>query len=136
MNLIVFKNRFCIAFPPFSTWKTKLHKSRLVANLLIGMNLGMITQRMLNWPSLNWAQDQCSSMWKIKLSKFMTVMTPSSWIKYNWNPDNDPISLILNATIWILMGVGEVNSFFLINIFQLPRDHAFNALRQVFFCLA
>ena len=98
------------------------------------MNLGMLTQRMLNWPSLNWAQD-FPWFFKLKLNKLAKVVTPSSWIEYDWNPDNDPFSLVLNAVIWIVMCVGEVNSFFLINIFQqLPRDHAFNIIQQVFFC--
>merc|ERR1719324_1766133 len=43
--------------------------------------------------------------------------------------------MLLNCCIWIIMGVGEVNSFFLINILQLPRDHHFNMLRQALLCL-
>lgn len=116
-------------------WWDSLILDWLVANLLIGMNLGMFTQKILNWPSLNWAQHHPLT-WKLKLAKLLTVMAPSSWIKYDWNPDNDPVSLILNSVIWVMMCMGEVNSFFLINIFQLPRDHAFNVFRQVFFCLA
>ena len=99
------------------------------------MNAGMLTHKLLNWPSLNWAQDY-PLMCKLKLPELATVLTPSSWIKYDWNPDNDPFSLVLNSVIWIIMCIGEVNSFFLINIFQLPRNHTFNIARQVFFCFA
>lgn len=46
------------------------------------------------------------------------------------------MTLLLNAVIWIVMMVGEVNSFFFINIVNLPRDHSFNVARQVLLCLA
>lgn len=95
------------------------------------MSLGALTQRLLRWPALNWSG---SPPWFFKL-KLVKLFTPSSWVEYNWNPKNDPVSLVLNAFIWIAMLVGEVNSFFLINLLQLPRDHLFNIFRQFFFCL-
>merc|ERR1712060_177632 len=61
--------------------------------------------------------------------------TPASWSEYAWNPAEDPVTLLLNAVIWIIMAIGEVNSFFLINIFHLPRNHPFNPARQVLMCL-
>ncbi|KAL7527970.1 hypothetical protein ACHAWF_002383 [Thalassiosira exigua] len=99
------------------------------------MTLGARTQKLLNWPVLNWSQGRPRTP-RRRLSKATAFLTPRSWREYDWNPDNDPVSLLLNSAIWIAMAIGEVNSFFLINIFQLPRDHAFNVLRQVFFCFA
>ena len=104
----------------------------LLANLCVGMTMGMITHRyLLRWPGLDWNQrSEIDSV-----SNLFSMLTPDTWRRFEWNPDNDPLSLLLNSAIWIAMLVGEINSFFLINIFQLPRDHAFNVLRQVFFCL-
>merc|ERR1712061_234524 len=101
----------------------------LIANTLIGMMLGKLTLRMLNVSNFDWAPDK---KWT---SQVIKVLTPSSWSEYSWNPSNDPVTSVLNATIWIIMAVGEVNSFFLINILHLPRNHPFNAARQALMCL-
>mmetsp|Transcript_25569 Transcript_25569/g.75393 ORF Transcript_25569/g.75393 Transcript_25569/m.75393 type:complete len:585 (+) Transcript_25569:2056-3810(+) len=112
-----------------------------VANLCIGMMLGILTHRyLLKWPDFDWAgrsrhgrrPEPGSGQWKAKVAD---LLAPRSWRVFDWNPENDPVSLVLNSTIWIAMMIGEINSFFLINIFQLPRDHIFNVVRQVFFCL-
>lgn len=116
-----------------------------VANLCIGMMLGIFTHRyLLKWPDLDWADSSQHGRRptpgpkpkpRQQKAKVADLLTPRSWRTFDWNPDNDPVSLVLNSIIWIAMMFGEINSFFLINIFQLPRDHTFNVARQVFFCL-
>jgi len=68
-------------------------------------------------------------------TRLFLKFTPDRWGEFQWNPANDPITMVLNSIIWMVMAVGEVNTFFLINILHLPRDHPFNATRQAFLCL-
>lgn len=134
-------------------WWDSIGLDWLIANTCVGMTLGVLTHRyLLRWPNLDW--NQCLEVRKHRLSwhrseegtnvsndsgwrlasKLGNALTPASWRRFDWNPDNDPVSIVLNSAIWIAMLIGEINSFFLINILQLPRDHAFNMLRQAFFC--
>lgn len=87
---------------------------------IIGMTLGYLTLRL--W-------------WKLESSGWLTRripkrLTPYSWPEYEWNSGNDPFGVILNSVVWVIMLVGELNTFFLMNMFQIGRDHPFNILRQ------
>eukprot|EP00931_Biecheleriopsis_adriatica_P008553 TRINITY_DN10970_c0_g1_i1.p1 TRINITY_DN10970_c0_g1~~TRINITY_DN10970_c0_g1_i1.p1 ORF type:complete len:484 (-),score=51.55 TRINITY_DN10970_c0_g1_i1:177-1598(-) len=110
-------------------WWDSVIMDWLIANTLVGMLLGKLTLRVLNVSDFDWAPDQkwMAQCWK--------MLTPSSWSEYSWNPANDPVTMLLNAAIWIIMAVCEVNSFFLINLLHLPRNHLFNIVRQVLLCL-
>jgi hypothetical protein len=110
-------------------WWDSMIMDWLIANTLIGMMLGRKTLSIMSVSEFNWAPRRgfgLQALWKL---------APGSMIPYEWNPANDPITLALNAFIWIVMAVGEVNSFFLINILGLPRDHTFNSARQALLCL-
>merc|ERR1719162_75218 len=89
-----------------------------IANFLVGMMLGKFTLKHLRMRTFEWSPIQ-----------------PERWGEFQWNPANDPITMLLNSVIWIIMAVGEVNTFFLINILHLPRDHLFNPARQALLCL-
>eukprot|EP00929_Paragymnodinium_shiwhaense_P077172 TRINITY_DN39726_c0_g1_i2.p1 TRINITY_DN39726_c0_g1~~TRINITY_DN39726_c0_g1_i2.p1 ORF type:complete len:495 (+),score=57.65 TRINITY_DN39726_c0_g1_i2:89-1573(+) len=113
-------------------WWDSIILDWLLANLCVGMLLGHITLRLLNhtighvrW--FDWAPGGAT--------KILELVTPASWSEYKWNPANDPITMVLNTIIWLVMMLGEVNSFFFINILSLPRDHPFNVVRQVLMCL-
>merc|ERR1740121_1975993 len=95
------------------------------------MMLGKLTLRLLNVSEFNWTPSQGRSL----PARAVHRLTPSSWSEYAWNPANDPITSVLNCGIWLVMAVAEVNSFFLINILHLPRNHPFNITRQVLLCL-
>eukprot|EP00928_Gymnodinium_smaydae_P087819 TRINITY_DN72014_c0_g1_i1.p1 TRINITY_DN72014_c0_g1~~TRINITY_DN72014_c0_g1_i1.p1 ORF type:complete len:481 (-),score=50.15 TRINITY_DN72014_c0_g1_i1:107-1549(-) len=110
-------------------WWDSVFMDWLIANTLIGMMLGKLTLSLLNVSLFDWAPDK---KW---IAQTWQVLTPSSWTEYSWNPANDPVTMLLNATIWLIMAVCEVNSFFLINIMHLPRDHPFNYARQALLCL-
>lgn len=112
-------------------WWDSLILDWLVANTLIGMGSGWMTLQLLDIGQLVWSSCEPQvGMFPRLLGLFM----PSSWSKYEWNPGNDPVTMLLCAVIWIVMAVGEVNSFFLMSIFQLPRNHWFNPARQVLLC--
>lgn len=92
------------------------------------MMLGKATLGLLNMRHFEWSPAG-------QVVKALEMMSPYSWGEYKWNPANDPVTMVLNSFIWIVMGIGEVNSFFLINILHLPRDHIFNSFRQALLCL-
>jgi len=106
-------------------WWDSMIMDWLLANCMIGMMLGKVTLVLLKMKSFDWYPKH----------KMLHVFSPSRWGEFHWNPANDPITMVLNSAIWIIMAVGEVNSFFFINILQLPRDHPFNMLRQALLCL-
>jgi hypothetical protein len=112
-------------------WWDSLILDWLVANTLIGMVSGWMTLQLLNVGQLVWSP--CEHQVGM-LPRLLGLFMPSSWSKYEWNPGNDPVTMLLCAVIWIVMAVGEVNSFFLMSILQLPRDHWFNSARQVLLC--
>lgn len=109
-------------------WWDSMIMDWLIANLLIGMMLGKATLWALKMRTFQWSPAS-------PVAKMTLLFSPLRWSEFQWNPANDPITMVLNSVIWIVMAVGEVNSFFLINILQLPRDHLFNGLRQALFCL-
>lgn len=90
-----------------------------------------MTLQLLNIGQLVWSPSETHvGIFPRVLGLFM----PSSWSRYEWNPGNDPVTMLLCAVIWIVMAVGEVNTFFLMSIFHLPRNHWFNVARQVLLC--
>merc|ERR1719424_1861104 len=109
-------------------WWDSMIMDWLIANCLIGMMAGKVTLWLLQMRKFAWSPTNPAS-------KLLQVFHPSRWGEFQWNPANDPITSVLNSVIWLVLAVGEVNSFFFINILQLPRDHPFNAARQVFLCL-
>lgn len=112
-------------------WWDSLIMDWLIANLLVGMMLGKCTLRWLQMRSFHWSPTQQTPYAAALLLK----LSPDRWGAFQWNPANDPITMVLNSIIWIIMAIGEVNTFFLINILHLPRDHLFNPARQALFCL-
>lgn len=124
-------------------WWDSIFMDWLFANTLIGMMLGRWTLWYLNLTDFPWSGDRLYvNMNKGLINQIrpclferLGCLLPSSWSEYDWNPTNDPVTMALNAVIWITMAVGEVNSFFLINVLHLPRNHLFNAGRQAFLCM-
>lgn len=98
---------------------------------MTGMMLGYLTLRL--W----WILESSGRMFAgHNIERGISVMfTPYSWPKYEWNPIEDPFKMVLNSVVWVSMLVGELNSFFLMNMFQIVRAHPFNILRQVILCL-
>lgn len=97
-----------------------------------GMSLGYLTLRI--W----WRLEISEWIFSGKNGKSGGIsqrLIPYTWPEYKWNLTNDPFGKILNSVIWVIMLVGELNSFFLMNMFQLPHNHLFNLLRQAILCL-
>jgi len=109
-------------------WWDSLIMDWLLSNLLIGMMLGQVTLRVLNMRTFQWGVANKGAM-------IFQFLCPQQWREYQWNPSNDPLTMLLNCFIWIIMAVGEVNSFFLISILHLPREHYFHIARQALLCL-
>merc|ERR1719482_586528 len=109
-------------------WWDSMIMDWLISNLLIGMMAGAATLRVLNMRTFQWTPAK-------KAAKILQFVYPHRWREYQWNPSNDPLTMLLNQFIWIIMGVGEVNSFFLISILHLPREHMFHIARQALLCL-
>jgi hypothetical protein len=112
----------------------------LIANLVVGMMLGKATLWFLNMREFDLAPSRRTRQhWLQRMSsgayERLSYLLPGSWSVYQWNPANDPVTMVLNTVIWLIMAVGEVNSFFLIGILKVPRDHPFNSGRQAFLCL-
>lgn len=98
---------------------------------LIGMLVGAMVLRRLNASEYKWRRIGETTGFKNRSKRFIQQFSPYAWIRYEWNPDSDPRGLVLNALVWMVMALGEVNSFFLLNIIRLPNDHLFNKVRQM-----
>jgi len=124
-------------------WWDSMILDWLLANLLIGMMAGKLTLASLKTKlsdmtvSYDWAPHPGNKREGVvcRAKHTFRQLTPGSWSEYHWNPANDPVTLVLNCVVWMIMAVAEVNSFFLINILHLPRNHPFNYIRQSLLCL-
>jgi len=102
---------------------------------IAGMLFGALVLRLLHGKEYRWQRIGETRGFGARAKRSLGQFSPLAWVKYEWNPTHDPRGLVLNAIIWNVMALVEVNSFFLINLMHLPTDHVFNKARQILFVL-
>jgi len=114
-------------------WWDSLILDYACANM-IGMIAGYLTMRFLALSGYDRSSTPLrDEQGHTDMKRMVVQFTPYRFLSYTWNPSGDPLRSLLVHLGWQLPMLAELNSFFLINVFKLPRGHPFNYLRQFFF---
>ena len=108
-----------------------------LANML-GLYLGHKTVtffqlRSFDWES--WEEIQGKGL-RAKLSRSASQFLPYSWSEYHWNPRATTQQYLFQHGGWLSSCIFELNSFFQMNLLEIPPTHPFCMWRQTLIALA
>merc|ERR1712232_480830 len=98
---------------------------------LLGMALGHLTLQLL---SLALREEPHTPLrlfgGRVNFRRMLFQFLPFTMLSYTWTPQRNPLQTVLVQFSWQVPLLAELNSFFLINVFKIPRGHWFNYIRQ------